>query len=75
MAIQDCTRFLGKRVRYTFFDDFEGRFVSFTGRVLSMIVYAEGYQPEDGHSEVLFLEDGYDEPDYISTSHIFHLIE
>lgn len=72
MAIQDCTRFLGKRVRYTI--DYKGEIVSFTGRILAVVQYAEGYEPE--YSDVLFLEDDFEgDPDYISSYHDFHIIE
>ena len=43
MAIQDCTRFLGRRVSYTISHPTEG-IVSFTGRILSVTHFAEGYE-------------------------------
>lgn len=75
MAIQDCTRFLGRRVSYTISHPTEG-IVSFTGRILSVTHFAEGYEPPKGYSQLLFQEDDFEgDPDYISTEHDFHIIE
>lgn len=75
MAIQDCTRFLGKRVGYTVdFSRFGLPSEHMSGRIIAIFKYAHGYEDFDDGS-VLFLRDGYEEPDFISSEYDFSLIE
>ena len=83
MAIQDYTSFLGKKVTYTvpldlgvagqqLAADLPPR--SFTGRVIATVNYAEGYERFDDGS-VLILNDGDDDPQFVSTKTPFSLLE
>jgi hypothetical protein len=81
MAIQDYTSFLGKKVVYTFpLDsgvpglDIDLPSMSFTGRIIAIFNYAEGYERFDDGS-VLILNDGDDDPQFVSTKTRFRLLE
>lgn len=61
MAIVDYTAILGKRVKVklTFIDVFV------FGVVIGFVKFADGYERFSSPNEILFLEDGCDEPDYV----------
>lgn len=75
MAIQDCTRFLGKRVGYWAGQEFSHIMprLYFTGVIVACYVYAEGYE-KYYDEQVLFLLDGEDEPDFIGATYDFELL-
>lgn len=71
MAIVDYNALLGKRVKLTLtypndifppYDVF-GVFVGFVN-------FADGYERFSNPNEILFLEDGYDEPDFVNFDHL-----
>ena len=78
MAVQDFTKLLGKRV--TFDLDWSlvypslGEVQTVNGVIVAYLKYAKDYEPSNGITDVLFLEDGHDEPDFISSDHEFKLL-
>jgi hypothetical protein len=83
MAIQDYTSFLGKKVAYTLsldlgdssqYSGIDLPSMSFTGRVIAIFKYAEGYEHFDDGS-ILILNDGDDDPQFVSTETPFRLLE
>lgn len=66
MANVDYTAILGKRVKLTLThpDDVFPPYHVF-GVVVGFVNYANGYERFANSNEILFLEDGYDEPDYV----------
>lgn len=79
MARQDFSKLLGRRVGYVS-PSFDGEpAVYFTGYILGYMKYAEGAEifADFGFADVLFHGD-YDahlKPDFISSSHQFHLLD
>lgn len=83
MATQDYTSFLGKKVSYTIPLELgvAGQSLatdlppmSFTGRVIAIFNYADGYECFDDGS-ILILNDGDDDPQFISTKSPLRLLE
>lgn len=75
MAIQDFTKLLGKRVGYWdlgFGDIIPNRYV--TGVIVAYTVYAQGFEKYDS-KQVLFLQDGDTDLDFISSEHDFEILE
>lgn len=74
MAMQDCTKFLGKHVAYSyeFHPDFPIQHK--TGVIVAVMKSAVGYENMVGN-DVLFLEDGESDLDFISGEHQFKLLE
>ena len=67
MANFDYTPFLGKRVKLTltYPDDIFPPYDVF-GVFVGFVNYADGYERFSNPNEILFLEDGYDEPDFLN---------
>lgn len=80
MAVNDNIKLLGKRVGYWSdeFKDDEGYVISpskfFTGLVVGVIVPMKGYEKMAGN-DVLLLQDGQDEPDFVNGEHNFEILE
>ena len=80
MAVNDNIKLLGKRVGYWSdeFKDDEGYVISpsefFTGLVVGAIVPMKGYEKMAGN-DVLLLEDGQDEPDFVNGERNFEILE
>jgi hypothetical protein len=70
MAIQDFTKLLGKRVRY--WDLVLNSYV--TGVIVAYSVYAKGFEKHDS-KQVLFLQDGDTNSDFISSDYDFQILE
>lgn len=63
MAVLDYTAFLGKRVKIAqIFDD---ECLISTGVLVGFVKVSQDF-PRFNTDEILFLQDGFDEPDYIS---------
>lgn len=67
MANFDYTPFLGKRVKLTltYPDDIFPPYDVF-GVFVGFVNYVDGYERFSNPNEILFLEDGYDEPDFLN---------
>lgn len=80
MAKKDNIKLLGKRVGYWSdeFKDDEGYVILpsrfFTGLVVAVVVPMEGYEAMAGN-DVLLLQDGNDEPDFVSGEYDFDLLD
>lgn len=80
MAVNDNIKLLGKRVGYWSdeFKDDEGYVISpsefFTGLVVGVIVPMKGYEKMAGN-DVLLLQDGQDEPDFVNGERNFEILE
>ena len=80
MAKKDNIKLLGKRVGYWSdeFKDDEGYVISpsefFTGLVVGAIVPMKGYEKMAGN-DVLLLQDGQDEPDFVNGERNFEILE
>lgn len=72
MAVVDYTSILGKRVKLILQSKFDlpnlGDLVV-TGVCVGFVVTADNY-PQFKTDEILFLEDGFDEPDFVSFDHL-----
>lgn len=62
MAIVDYNAVLGKRVKLTSYNSFYG---SVLGYCVGFVVIAPNFE-RFSTSEILFLEDGFDEPDFVN---------
>lgn len=80
MAKKDNIKFLGKRVGYwgqDFRDDNDELVISsqyYEGLVVAVVVPMEGYEAMAGN-DVLLLQDGNDEPDFVSGEYDFDLLD
>ena len=80
MAVNDNIKLLGKRVGYWSdeFKDDKGSVivpsVFFTGLVVGVLVPMEGYEAMAGN-DVLLLQDGENEPDFVSGEYDFDLLD
>lgn len=62
MANFDYTPFLGKRVKLTFYNSFYG---SVFGYCVGFVVTSPNFE-KFSTNEILFLQDGFDEPDFVN---------
>ena len=80
MAVNDNIKLLGKRVGYwgqDFRDDNDELVISsqyYEGLVVAVVVPMEGYEAMAGN-DVLLLQDGNDEPDFVSGEYDFDLLD
>jgi hypothetical protein len=80
MAKKDNIKLLGKRVGYwgqEYRDDNDELVVSsqyYEGLVVAVVVPMEGYEAMAGN-DVLLLQDGKDEPDFVSGEYDFDLLD
>ena len=80
MAKKDNINLLGKRVGYwgqDFRDDNDELVISsqyYEGLVVAVVVPMEGYEAMAGN-DVLLLQDGNDEPDFVSGEYDFDLLD
>ena len=80
MAKKDNIKLLGKRVGYwgqDFRDDNDELVISsqyYEGLVVAVVVPMEGYEAMAGN-DVLLLEDGQDEPDFVNGERNFEILE
>lgn len=76
MAIQDFTKLLGKRVGYWTGEEFSHLIPKtyITGVLVAYLVYADGYEKHDDE-QVLFLQDGELQADFISSFNHFEILE
>lgn len=66
MAIVDYTAILGKRVKLTL--SYPGNVFppyNVFGVIVGFVKCANGYEHFSNSNEILFLEDGFDEPDFV----------
>lgn len=80
MAVNDNIKFLGKRVGYwsqEYRDDDGSLVVSsqyYEGLVIAVVVPMQGYEEMAGN-DVLILEDGEQEPDFVSGNYDFDILD
>lgn len=80
MAVNDNIKLLGKRVGYwsqEYRDDDGSLVVSsqyYEGLVIAVVVLMQGYEEMAGN-DVLILEDGEQEPDFVSGNYDFDILD
>jgi hypothetical protein len=77
MAVNDNIKLLGKRVGYWSRDDDGSLVVSsqyYEGLVIAVVVPMQGYEEMAGN-DVLILEDGEQEPDFVSGNYDFDILD
>lgn len=79
MAVNDNIKLLGKRVGYWSqeYRDDDGSVVSsqyYEGLVIAVVVPMQGYEEMAGN-DVLILEDGEQEPDFVSGNYDFDILD
>lgn len=67
MSIVDYSSILGKRVKVTqSFETEEGDYLVSTGFLVGYVTISPSFTKFSNPNEILFLEDGFEEPDYIT---------